>query len=133
MQLMPSTAAHIASERQLPGYSEERLLDPAYNLDLGAWYLSRQLAQSGSGDSARAIELAAVGYNAGPRLLHTYLDQGTLPAEAAQYRDLVVGMWNERDQPQSATYAAWRERLSNPDGASRRATNPGSAHAASRS
>lgn len=113
MQLMPSTAKRIAAERHLSGYSESQLLDPAYNVDLGAWYLARQLAASGSeSDSARAVEFAAVAYNAGPRLLQSWL-QGTapLPTETAHYRDLVVGMWKERDQPESPTYQAWRAQL----------------------
>jgi beta-lactamase regulating signal transducer with metallopeptidase domain len=113
MQLMPSTAQSIANERHLSGYSKSQLLDPAYNLDLGAWYLARQLAASGSdSSSARAVEFAAVGYNGGPRILQSWL-QGTaaLPPETAQYRDLVVGMWNERGLPESPTYQAWRERL----------------------
>jgi len=113
MQLMPSTAASIAAERHLAGYSDSQLLDPAYNIDFGAWYLARQLAASGSeSNSARAVEFAAVAYNAGPRLLQSWLQgMGPLPAETAKYRDLVVGMWQERDQPQSPTYQAWREQL----------------------
>jgi beta-lactamase regulating signal transducer with metallopeptidase domain len=113
MQLMPSTARSIAAERQLSGYSESQLLDPAYNIDFGAWYLARQLAASGSeSNSARAVEFAAVGYNGGPRILQSWL-QGTapLPSETAHYRDLVVGMWKERALPESPTYQAWRERL----------------------
>jgi beta-lactamase regulating signal transducer with metallopeptidase domain len=111
MQLMPATAARIAAERQLSGYSDERLLEPAYNIDLGAWYLSRQLADLGArGLAARSVELAAVAYNAGPRALRSYLEDGAaLPAETEHYRDLVLGMWNERHEPESATYAAWRE------------------------
>jgi hypothetical protein len=112
MQLMPSTARSIAAERQLSGYSERQLLDPAYNIDFGAWYLARQLAASGSeSNSARAVEFAAVGYNGGPRILQSWL-QGTapLPPETARYRDLVVGMWNERASQESPTYQAWRER-----------------------
>jgi soluble lytic murein transglycosylase-like protein/Zn-dependent protease with chaperone function len=111
MQLMPATAARIAAERQLSGYSDERLLEPAYNIDFGAWYLSRQLADLGArGLAARSVELAAVAYNAGPRALRAYLESGAaLPAETERYRDLVVGMWNERHEPESATYAAWRE------------------------
>jgi soluble lytic murein transglycosylase-like protein len=113
MQLLPSTAERIATERHLPGYSKSQLLDPAYNLDLGAWYLARQLTASGSAsNSARAVELAAVAYNGGPALLRSWL-QGTasLPAETAHYRDLVVGMWKERELPESPTYQAWRARL----------------------
>ncbi|MEO8180257.1 MAG: M56 family metallopeptidase [Deltaproteobacteria bacterium] len=112
MQLMPATAAKIAAERQLSDYSEQRLLDPAYNMDLGAWYLSRQLAAFGEGRPERAVELAAMAYNCGPGLLRAVLERGApLPAETEQYRDVVLGMWNERQQSESPTYIAWRGRL----------------------
>jgi soluble lytic murein transglycosylase-like protein len=113
MQLMPSTAAAIARERQLAGYSEERLRDPDYNIDFGAWYLSRQITTfAAEGAAPRSVELAAVAYNGGPKLARAYLEHGAeLPREVEQYRDLVVGMWNERTDAESPTYAAWRERL----------------------
>jgi soluble lytic murein transglycosylase-like protein/Zn-dependent protease with chaperone function len=113
MQLMPSTAAEIARERQLAGHSEERLRDPDYNIDFGAWYLSRQISTfAAEGAAPRSVELAAVAYNGGPKLARAYLEHGAeLPREVEQYRDLVVGMWNERTDAESPTYAAWRERL----------------------
>lgn len=112
MQLMPSTAAHIAAERHLDDYSEARLWEPAYNLDFGAWYLAEQLGAFGSrGD--RSIALAAVAYNGGPGLARAYLESesdATLYEETRQYRDLVVGMWQERALAESNTFANWRER-----------------------
>jgi beta-lactamase regulating signal transducer with metallopeptidase domain len=113
MQLLPSTAAHVAAQEHLGDYSAERLREPAYNVDLGASYLSEQLADFGAQASPhRAIELAALAYNAGPQRLHAYLEgQAELPAETLHYRDLVMGMWNERERAESPTYAAWRERL----------------------
>ena len=102
MQLLPATAASIATERNLTGYSDERLWDADYNLDLGAWYLSQQLTTFG------AVELAAVAYNGGPRLARAYSEgSSSLPLETARYRELVVGMWNERLQPESPTFSAW--------------------------
>lgn len=113
MQLMPATAAHIAAERQLPEHSSERLFEPEYNLDLGAWFLSRLLDTYGSaGGGQRTVELAAVAYNGGRRVAQAYLEQNaTLPAETARYRDLVVALWNERLQPESPTFSAWQQRL----------------------
>jgi hypothetical protein len=35
----------------------------------------------------------------------------TLEEETVQYRQLVVGMWNERLQPESATFSAWQQQL----------------------
>jgi bla regulator protein BlaR1 len=117
MQLMPTTAARIAAVRELDDYSESRLLEPAYNVDFGAWYLSQQLATFGANDddtaaTARSIALAAVAYNGGPKLTRAYLDGASaLPEETERYRDLIVGMWNEREQAQSPTYTAWRAHL----------------------
>jgi soluble lytic murein transglycosylase-like protein len=113
MQLMPGTAASIAAERQLAGHTLERLFEPAYNLDLGAWYLAQQLASFGSGAAVeRSVELAAVAYNGGPELARAYLERGAaLWPETARYRDLVVGMWNERAQPESPTFSAWKASL----------------------
>jgi soluble lytic murein transglycosylase-like protein len=115
MQLMPTTAASIAAERHVVDHTAERLFDPAYNADLGAWYLARQLATFGAGASAtdeRSVELAAVAYNGGPTLARGYVEgSATLWPETALYRDLVVGMWKERAQPESPTFAAWSASL----------------------
>jgi soluble lytic murein transglycosylase-like protein len=113
MQLMPATAADIAAERQIVAHTPERLFEPAYNLDLGAWYLARQLDTFGSGAlGERSVELAAVAYNGGPQLAQAYLaGSAALWPETARYRDLVVGMWNERNDAESPTFAAWRQRL----------------------
>jgi beta-lactamase regulating signal transducer with metallopeptidase domain len=109
MQIMPSTAAQIAAERGLVDYSESQLWDPAYNLDLGAWYLAEQLAAfRAEGD--RSVALAAVAYNAGPQRARAYLERAApLFEETERYRDLVVGMWRERERDQSPTFTAWRE------------------------
>jgi soluble lytic murein transglycosylase-like protein len=115
MQLMPTTAASIAAERQLVDHTVERLFDPAYNADLGAWYLARQLATFGAGVGAtdeRSVELAAVAYNGGPMRARKYVEgSAALWPETALYRDLVVGMWRERAQPESPTFAAWSASL----------------------
>ncbi|MEY2935195.1 MAG: hypothetical protein RL033_5944 [Pseudomonadota bacterium] len=112
MQLMPSTAAKIATERHLPGHSDERLFEPEYNIDLGAWFPSQQLSDFGAGSAgAGSVALAAVAYNVGPHWAHEYLDgNATLPAETVRYRELVVGMWNERMLPESPTFTAWQQR-----------------------
>ncbi len=62
MQLMPATAAQIASEINYPpNFSEEDLVVPLYNLMLGTNYLSRQLYVF-DGD----IYAALAAYNSGP-------------------------------------------------------------------
>jgi hypothetical protein len=78
-------------------------------MDFGAWYLSEQLASFGAdGDATaattRSIALAAVAHNAGPKLARAYLDGARVrPEETERYRNLVVGMWNEREQAQLRT------------------------------
>lgn len=116
MQLMPKTAEKIAEERRLEGHAEERLRDPAYNLDLGAYYFSQQLSAfrplAAEGDPARAVELAAAAYNGGPVQVRAYLDGAAqLSEETARYKDLVAGMWRERRDARSPTYEAWRTRV----------------------
>lgn len=110
MQIIPSTGAQIAAERQLADYSEARLWEPEYNLDFGAWYLAAQLdAFESLGD--RSIELAAVAYNGGPRRARVYLEtasEDALYEPIRHYRDLVLGMWRERGLAESSTFASWR-------------------------
>lgn len=62
MQLMPTTAAQIASETGFPpNYSQDDLRVPYYNLELGINYLARQLYAF---DGDTYVALAA--YNGGP-------------------------------------------------------------------
>ncbi len=62
MQLMPTTAAQIASETGYPpNYTQEDLRVPYYNLELGINYLARQL-YGFEGDAY----LALAAYNGGP-------------------------------------------------------------------
>lgn len=104
MQVMPQTAARIASERGLEHHTEDKLDDPAYNLDLGAWFLARQLEEFG-GDrpSDEAIALAAAAYNAGPARLRAALrGDAELSDETKRYRSTVAALWSERQLPQSS-------------------------------
>lgn len=116
MQIMPATAAEIAAERHLEDHSEARLWEPAYNLDFGAWYLAKQLdAFRALGD--RALALAAVAYNGGPGRARALLESGSdaaLYEGTRRYRDLVIGMWEERELAASNTYAALVRAVSSP-------------------
>lgn len=110
MQVMPSTGRVIAGERALEDHTSERLYDPTYNVDFGAWYLAEQLAVFGTADPDESLELAAAAYNGGPGRLRRYLeDAGTQSAQTARYRHWVRGMWEERTLAESPTYAAWYE------------------------
>ena len=60
MQLMPSTAAHLAKNLGIR-YSHVRLDEPTYNMTLGGYFLGRLTSQFGG-----SFVLAAAAYNAGP-------------------------------------------------------------------
>jgi soluble lytic murein transglycosylase len=61
MQIMPATGKQIAKEIQHPWRSKSVLLQPAVNLQFGAYYY-RQMLDKFDGHFA----LAAAAYNAGP-------------------------------------------------------------------
>jgi soluble lytic murein transglycosylase len=61
MQLMPDTARRVARELEMPGWTEESLLDPEVNLAFGIWYAA-SLAEALGGDYLKML----AGYNAGP-------------------------------------------------------------------
>ncbi|WP_428407693.1 lytic transglycosylase domain-containing protein [Hyphococcus sp.] len=63
MQLMPRTASYIAGDRSLRYRSgQERLYDPAYNMELGQSYVDHLMTRSVDGD----LFHMAVAYNGGP-------------------------------------------------------------------
>lgn len=113
MQVMPKTALSIAAERGLTDVREDRLSDPATNVDLGAWYLARQMETFGAGaQEDKKVELAAAAYNAGPRAVEAYLKNNVpLPEETEHYKALVTGLWAERNAPESRTFVDWRSRV----------------------
>src|SRR5690606_30080156 len=101
MQLMPATAAEIAEQRGLPAPTSAQLHEPAYNLDLGAWYLARQLERYGE------LPLALAAYNAGPgRVAAVQRGEAELPEETRRYQATIVALWRERWLPWSPTLAA---------------------------
>jgi soluble lytic murein transglycosylase-like protein len=109
MQIIPLTGKHIATERKLPEQPKEKLTDPDYNLDFGAWYIGHQLLSfQVPGDRTRSIELAAAAYNGGPNKLKRHLNGAeSLSNETQRYVKWVGGMWRERRKERSSTYAAW--------------------------
>jgi membrane-bound lytic murein transglycosylase MltF len=110
MQIMPRTGASIADERGLSDHETALLLDPAYNIDLGAYYLARQLQRFGTADDAESVELAAAAYNGGPGRLRRHLDaEANLSDETIRYKHWVRSMWEERHGNASVTFDKWRE------------------------
>jgi soluble lytic murein transglycosylase-like protein len=108
MQLMPATARDIATERGMPMHVDARLYDPAYNIDLGAYYIARQMRRFWNGDALESVTRAAGAYNGGPARMARHLDRGEpLPEETLRYQRWVAGMWSERFMPTSAAFNGW--------------------------
>ena len=104
MQIMPATGRDIALRRGIQHHSDVRLYDPAYNIDLAAWYLARQLERFWNGDADKTVDLAAGAYNGGP----ARIARGEkLPTETRQYMHWVGGMWRERHDVRSPTLGHW--------------------------
>ncbi len=103
MQVMPQTAGRISSERGIADHSEDKLDDPAYNLDFGTWYLARQIEEFGTvSPSDEDIALAAAAYNAGPtRLRQALRGDAELSEQTKRYRSRVGELWSYRDRPES--------------------------------
>lgn len=105
MQVMLVTANGFARQRELGSVTAAQLFVPEVNVDAGTMMLMAclQLVRVVEPGVAadRAVELAALCYNGGP---------GALSAPAAESLALgrwVGGMWRERHDARSVTYAAW--------------------------
>lgn len=61
MQVLPSTAKHMAEDLGIEFESAKLMTDPAYNARLGSAYLAKMVEEFGP-----SIALVASGYNAGP-------------------------------------------------------------------
>jgi len=60
MQLMPGTAAEVASQMKIPWTGDADLYDPGTNINMGAYYLTKQLT------TFRNLDVALAAYNRGP-------------------------------------------------------------------
>lgn len=104
MQLTPALARTIAAQRGILTHNDLRLMNAAYNLDLGAWHLARQLERFWTGHPDHSVDRAVAAYHGGPDLVAR---GGVLPEPTRRYMQYVGGMWRERFLPQSPTYDAW--------------------------
>ncbi len=105
MQLMPKTAATIASERGLTDHTPERLDEPTYNLDLGTWYLAQQLNRFEKlvDTEAEAVAWAAAAYNGGPGVAAAALrGEAELSEETTRYQAMTRTLWAERRAAKSS-------------------------------
>jgi tetratricopeptide (TPR) repeat protein len=69
MQILPVTGARVAHDQGRSRYSPRELMDPATNIDFGAWYL-HQLIDRFDG----CVPLAVAAYNAGPVAVSDWLE-----------------------------------------------------------
>jgi soluble lytic murein transglycosylase-like protein len=108
MQLMPETAQDIARERGMPAHVDARLYDPAYNIDLGTYYIAKQIRRFWTGDPMETVARAAGAYNGGPGRMSRHLDRGEpLPGETLRYQQWIGGMWRDRYMSSSPAFNAW--------------------------
>ena len=70
MQIMPNTGKEIATKNKWE-YSEEKLTDPAFSIQLGCWYIDH-LSKNFNGD--KTLILAA--YNAGESRVRDWVSKG---------------------------------------------------------
>lgn len=71
MQVMPDTGAWVAQKMGLAPYADDMLYEPAFNVDIGTWYLRDLL---NTFDDNEVVALAA--YNAGLNRVRQWLDEG---------------------------------------------------------
>ena len=86
MQLLPSTAEWIAGMRGME-FEEQRLYEPAYNIDMGCWLLSYMLKRYDGN-----LRYALIAYNAGHGALEKWLAD---PAYVDENGELAVIPYNE--------------------------------------
>ena len=70
MQLLPTTAAHVAKRNGLAHKNAAQLFDPHHNMILGQAYLGSMLSRYGG-----EVPLAAAAYNAGPGNVDNWIAQ----------------------------------------------------------
>lgn len=80
MQIMPKTGEWIAGKLKLENFQNEMLLDVAYNINLGCWYLNNLREKY---DNDQVLSLAA--YNAGSGNVNKWL---TLPENSEDGKTL---------------------------------------------
>ncbi len=72
MQLMPRTASHVAGDRALIKRERDKLLDPAFNLEIAQRYLRDLMQQV---EPAGNLFMLAVAYNGGPGNLRRWREK----------------------------------------------------------
>jgi soluble lytic murein transglycosylase-like protein len=94
MQLMPGTAALVAQGRGEPAPTEDELLDPERNLDLGCAHLAALAAELGAEPlDGAAVHRIAIAYNGGARVLAAWQGGQPLPQETERYAAALRERW----------------------------------------
>ena len=81
MQLMDSTAQEIASKSQID-LTEENILDPDININLGTQYIATLL------DKYECIEVALAAYNAGSGNVDKWIKNGVIKADGSDIENI---------------------------------------------
>ncbi len=76
MQVMPSVAIEWAKARGLKDFNSSELLDPATNIRIGSWYLSKSIQQWVQ--ASEPVPLALAQYNAGRSNVLKWVDAGSM-------------------------------------------------------
>lgn len=88
MQLIPPTAQEVASELKLRNFSPADVFDPATNIKMGSYYVTKMFRTYGGN-----IPLALAAYNAGPHRLKKFLESRP---ELKKYSELSnADIWSE--------------------------------------
>ena len=81
MQLMDSTAQEIASKSQIE-LTEENILDPDININLGTQYIATLL------DKYECMEVALAAYNAGSGNVDKWIKNGVIKADGSDIENI---------------------------------------------
>jgi len=103
MQVMPTTAEWVA-ERSGMAYAPEMLLDPAYNIEIGCWYLADLLKLF---DGNIVVALAA--YNGGRAEVGRWLEQGIWDGSESRLEQIPFSETRHFVRRVLETYAKYQE------------------------
>lgn len=82
MQLMPNTAKWVAGQMNLE-YSEEKLVEPEFNISVGCWYLASLMSQYGG-----KIPVVLAAYNGGRTNVNQWLKDGTWDGQLSDVENI---------------------------------------------
>ena len=81
MQLMPSTAEEVANKNDIE-LTEENILEPDININIGTKYISTLL------ERYECVEVALAAYNAGIGNVDKWIENGTIKADGSDIENI---------------------------------------------